>query len=86
MCEPKWTVAFGVCASTGGFYQNYSTMPGADQCIPIDVYIPGCPPRPEQVLDGLKLLQDKIGNQTHRVGHRGSAPHDLLAGQYHLNK
>jgi len=39
MCEPKWTVAFGVCASTGGFYQNYSTMPGADQCIPIDVYI-----------------------------------------------
>ena len=53
MCEPKWTIAFGVCASTGGFYQNYSTMPGADQCIPIDVYIPGCPPRPEQVLDGL---------------------------------
>ena len=60
MCEPKWVVAFGVCASTGGFYQNYSTMPGADQAIPVDVYIPGCPPRPEQVLDALILLMDRI--------------------------
>jgi len=60
MAEPKWSIAFGVCASTGGFYQNYNTMPGADQVIPIDVYIPGCPPRPEQVLDGLILLQDRI--------------------------
>jgi NADH-quinone oxidoreductase subunit B len=60
MCDPKWVVAFGVCASTGGFYQNYSTMPGADQVVPVDVYIPGCPPRPEQVLDGLILLQERI--------------------------
>ncbi len=60
MAEPKWVIAFGVCASTGGFYQNYHTMPGADQVIPVDVYIPGCPPRPEQVLDGLIMLMDRV--------------------------
>ena len=60
MAEPKWVVAFGACASTGGFYDNYATVPGIDHIVPVDVYIPGCPPRPEQVQDAIMLLMDKI--------------------------
>ena len=67
MCEPKWVMAFGVCATSGGFYQNYAALPGIDRIIPVDVYIPGCPPRPEMVIDGIMQLQEKIAQSSHPI-------------------
>lgn len=70
MLEPKWVVAMGDCACCAGVFNNYAVVPGVDKLVPVDVYVAGCPPRPEALLDGLMALQKKIRGQEHVVAPR----------------
>ena len=60
MMEPKWVISMGVCASTGGMFNNYAIVQGVDHIVPVDIYLPGCPPRPEMLMDAVIKLHDKI--------------------------
>jgi NADH-quinone oxidoreductase subunit B len=60
MPEPKWVIAMGVCASSGGMFNNYAIVQGVDHIVPVDIYLPGCPPRPEMLMDAILKLHDKI--------------------------
>jgi len=80
MAAPRWVMAVGACASSGGIFDTYSVLQGIDKVIPVDVYVPGCPPRPEQIIDGLLHIQTLASTES--LSRRNSAEYQALMTKY----